>query len=324
MKQKTILHIEDDPALADLVRLTFKSFGFKGEILHVSLVEEAIALLEERERKKAPIALILSDMHLPDGKGLDMIKHIKANPAWTNTPVIILSGEGSPDIISEAYALGANCYLSKIPRAGRGLDHFRSLYQFWLESALLPEGSFVVGIKKVLCKAARLRARIAHFYIELSKSTETATEQESFWIEQAMAEGNLSGLLTFLQGLLGDEDIPQELTESYSVMQSKVEMALIRAEKANMNRPHTEDDDVFDHVLGLLEVWDEALFNKLFGVVFPMNHAVAKAFKSRAAMQLEGMANYIHAESNNPELVQRANLLKDFSDHLRKMAAPIG
>ena len=38
MKQRAILHIEDDPSLANVVKLAFESFGFNGEMLHVTLV----------------------------------------------------------------------------------------------------------------------------------------------------------------------------------------------------------------------------------------------------------------------------------------------
>ena len=92
MSQQAILHIEDDPSLANVVKLSFESFGFKGEILHATSVEEACCLLAERESKKLPVDLIISDMQLPDGKGLDLLQCIKASPTWHKTPVIILSG----------------------------------------------------------------------------------------------------------------------------------------------------------------------------------------------------------------------------------------
>ena len=166
--RKTVLHIEDDPCLANLVKLTFENFGFTGEFLQATGVEEAFNLLAERKQKKRSVDLILSDMHLPDGRGLDLLRNIKACPSWSKIPVIILSSDSSPNIVSEAYALGANCYLSKLPRRGRGFEHFRSLYQFWIENALVPESSFVNGIQEVLSKAISLRARTAQFYLALS------------------------------------------------------------------------------------------------------------------------------------------------------------
>jgi CheY-like chemotaxis protein len=320
MSQQAILHIEDDPSLANVVKLSFESFGFKGEILHATSVEEACCLLAERESKKLPVDLIISDMQLPDGKGLDLLQCIKASPTWHKTPVIILSGECSPDIISEAYALGANCYLSKFPRKGKVLNHFRSLYQFWIENALIPKTSFVAGIQKVLCNAVRLRARTAQFYIEMSKSAVTATEQESFWLERAMVEGNLSSLLVFLQGLISDNDVPLELSERFSNMQINVEMALVRAEQVNMNRSHAVSFESSNSVLELVEAWDEDIFAELFGIIFPLNQSVSEALRSRGSNQLKEIANYVLTESEDSELVKRAEFLHEIAARLGGMS----
>jgi two-component system response regulator len=314
ISQKTILHIEDETSLANLVKSTFEHFGFKGEILHVASVEKALNLLAERERMKAPVDLFLLDMHLPDGKGLDILQYIKSNPTWLKTPVIILSGECSQDIINEAYALGANCYLSKLPKQGGGLDHIRSLYQFWIERALVPENSFVSGKEEVLYKAIQFRARIAKLFIELSKSEITDSKQQSFWLERAIVEGNLSSLLIFCQGLIRDIHIPIELSERLAKMQSRFEMALLRAEQVQTNNlSDTEKLGVYSSILGMLEALDEELVAEAFDALIPLNKTVSEALKLRAAKQLEEIANYFLTVSDDPALVQRASLLKECS-----------
>ncbi len=105
----TILHVEDDPSLAKLVRVAFQSLGFHGNMLTADRVENALALLAERARHHQPVDLILSDMQLPDGTGLDVVREVRADPYWHLTPVLVLSGEIAPGVVNEAYALGANC-----------------------------------------------------------------------------------------------------------------------------------------------------------------------------------------------------------------------
>jgi hypothetical protein len=61
-KEFTILHVEDDPILATLVRTAFGSFGFRGSMITAGRVDVAIALLDERERNREPVNLILTDM----------------------------------------------------------------------------------------------------------------------------------------------------------------------------------------------------------------------------------------------------------------------
>jgi CheY-like chemotaxis protein len=323
ISQKTILHIEDEISLANLVKTTFEHFGFKGEILHVTSVEKALNLLAERERMKSPVDLILSDMHLPDGRGLDLLQHIKSNPTWLKTPVIILSGECSQNIINEAYALGANCYLSKLPKQG-GLDHIRSLYQFWIERALVPDNSSVSDKEVVLYKSIQFRARIAKLFIELSKSDITDSKQQSFWLERAIVEGNLSSLLIFCQGLIKDIHIPIELTERLSKMQSRFEMALLRAEQVQKNNlSDAEKLGVYSSILAVLETLDEELVVEAFDALIPLNKTVSEALKLRTAKQLEEIANYFLTVSDDPALVQRANLLQKCSGQLEQLSISI-
>ena len=316
MKQRAILHIEDDPSLANVVKLSFESFGFKGEMLHVTLVEDALNLLKEREQKGLPIDLIISDMQLPDGQGFDLLQHIKASSTWQKTPVIILSADCSPGIISEAYALGANCYLNKFPRKGKVLENFRSMYQFWLEAALLPKSSFGNSMQRILNNAIRLRARTSQFYIRLSKYAATGPEQESFWLERALVEGNLSSLISFFVGLIDDNEISAGLSERLSKMQVGVEMALVRAEHIAGKLSHYEKHDIHCAVLGLVEAWDEELLAELLTISFPLNPSISESIRSRASMQIHELANHVKTKSDDDGLLQRAEVLHDFSQRL--------
>ncbi len=321
MANKVILHIEDDASLANLVELTFKSFGFVGEILHVTLVEDAITLLSERELKKLPVNLILSDMHLPDGQGLDFLKHLKSSPIWSKTPVIILSGDNSQEKISEAYALGANCYFSKFPTEGRVVEHLHSLYHFWMQKTIIPQPLFSGGIKEAFCKANKLRARTAQFYIDLSKVSVAGPGQELFWLERAMTEGNLSNLLVFFEDLVNDENVPLDLSERMLIMQAKVEQALFRAEQAIKKLSIDEEFEINCSILGLIESWDEEVFVELFKLMFPMNPPALVALISRGAHQVKAIANYVINESDKNELIHRAQLIHEFSDRLERMSA---
>ena len=319
MSNKVVLHIEDDESLANLVRLTFESFGFVGEILRVSFVQDAINLLTEREYQKLPVDLILSDMHLPDGGGLDFLQHLKSNPTWSKTPVIILSGDNSQELVSEAYSLGANCYLSKSPKTGRVIEHYQSLYNFWMQNTLMPNLIFCGGIKETLLRASKLRNLAARIYIDLSKVSPTGSEQELFWLERAMTEGNLSNLLLFFENTVNDEDAPIDLNGRLSIMQGKVEQALFRAEKAINKLSAGEDIDVNCPIFGMLESWDETLVAELFETIFSKNPSVSLALRSHGANQVKMIANYIIKVSDKKELIHRAKLMREFSQRLDRL-----
>lgn len=316
MRQRAILHIEDNPSLANVVKLSFESFGFEGEMLHAALVQDALDLLKERELKGLSLDLIISDMELPDGQGVDVLQYIKSNPAWHKTPVVILSGDCTPGTISEAYALGANCYLSKFPMRGKAIDNFRSIYHFWLEKALLPESSFVNGIQKVLNTAVRLRARTSQLYVRLSKESATDAELESFWLERALVEGNLSSLISFFFAYIDDDKISAELTERLSIMQVNVEAALVKAEHIVGTLSQHEKNDIHCALLGLVEAWDEELLAEVHKVSFPLKPSISESITTRCASQINELAAYVKNKSDDHKMLLRAEGLYIFSQRL--------
>jgi CheY-like chemotaxis protein len=56
--------------------------------------------------------VILLDIMLPDGSGLDICQALRADPRWASIPVIIISAH-APPMTAEATAAGANGYLAK-------------------------------------------------------------------------------------------------------------------------------------------------------------------------------------------------------------------
>lgn len=59
--------------------------------------------------------VILQDLVMPGVDGLTMVKFFRANPRTKNVPMIVLSSREEPDIKSQAFSLGANDYIVKLP-----------------------------------------------------------------------------------------------------------------------------------------------------------------------------------------------------------------
>jgi signal transduction histidine kinase/DNA-binding response OmpR family regulator len=57
--------------------------------------------------------LILLDLNLPDIPGEELLRRLKADPATSATPVIIISGETSDERIGNLMGVGASAYLTK-------------------------------------------------------------------------------------------------------------------------------------------------------------------------------------------------------------------
>src|SRR3954452_2920951 len=59
--------------------------------------------------------VILQDLVMPGIDGLTLVSQFRANPATKETPIIVLSTNENPQVKGQAFALGANDYLVKLP-----------------------------------------------------------------------------------------------------------------------------------------------------------------------------------------------------------------
>src|SRR5262249_20643501 len=60
-------------------------------------------------------SVILQDLVMPSMDGLDLVRLFRANPATSEIPIIVLSAEEDSEVKSQAFAVGANDYLVKLP-----------------------------------------------------------------------------------------------------------------------------------------------------------------------------------------------------------------
>src|SRR5215472_15961336 len=72
-------------------------------------------------REAIPIAnqikptVILQDLVMPGIDGLTLVSQFRANPSTRDTPIIVLSTNENPQVKGQAFAMGANDYLVKLP-----------------------------------------------------------------------------------------------------------------------------------------------------------------------------------------------------------------
>lgn len=101
---KHVLVVDDEADIRELVVLTLMRMGVEADT--ASTCAEAYARLQERSYD-----LCLTDMRLPDGEGLEVLKHIAEKHG--NTPVAVITAYGSTDNAVAALKAGAFDYLSK-------------------------------------------------------------------------------------------------------------------------------------------------------------------------------------------------------------------
>jgi chemotaxis family two-component system response regulator Rcp1 len=83
--------------------------------------------------------LILLDLNLPKVSGREVLAQIKADDNLKLIPTVILTMSGAPDDVFDCYKLQANSYLCK-PVGFEAFDKLiKSINEFWLANAVLPE-----------------------------------------------------------------------------------------------------------------------------------------------------------------------------------------
>jgi two-component system, NtrC family, response regulator PilR len=98
------LVIDDETDIRELLVLTLERMGIA--TYGASNLDDAKFMLSQRQ-----YALCLTDMRLPDGNGLDLVKHI--NALYPGLPVAVITAYGSADNAVSALKAGAFDYLSK-------------------------------------------------------------------------------------------------------------------------------------------------------------------------------------------------------------------
>ncbi len=99
-----ILLVEDKESLRRVLRLTLENAGY-------TVAEAADARVAAQEITRAPFRLVLTDLRMPHGSGLDVLRAAKA--ADPDVPVVVMTAYGSIDEAVQAMKDGAHDFLQK-------------------------------------------------------------------------------------------------------------------------------------------------------------------------------------------------------------------
>ncbi len=136
-----VLLVEDSPGDVRLTLEAFRAVNPPVEIFVATDGVEAMAfLLREGEHAKAPRPdLTLLDLNLPRMDGREVLRRIKADDRLKTIPTVILTTSDADIDIARSYELQANCYLTKPVQLEAFESLVRSINDFWLTTARLPQ-----------------------------------------------------------------------------------------------------------------------------------------------------------------------------------------
>ena len=104
MSSPRILVVDDEADLRELLEITLLKMGL--DVDSAATVREARTLLGQK-----PYALVLTDMRLPDGLGMELVREVAAS--HKSTPIAVITAYGSAENAVVALKAGAFDYVSK-------------------------------------------------------------------------------------------------------------------------------------------------------------------------------------------------------------------
>jgi len=104
-----VLIVDDSNAMRSVVRKVIQLSGFRMDNCYeAGNGKQALEVLSSEW-----VDVILSDIHMPEMDGFELLKEVHQHDIFKNIPVIMISTEGSMERVNEAYTLGAKGFIKK-------------------------------------------------------------------------------------------------------------------------------------------------------------------------------------------------------------------
>ena len=99
---KTVLTIDDSRTMRDMLNMALSGAGFT--VVQAVDGQDGLTRLAQQ-----PVDVIITDINMPKLDGYGVIRAVRSDPAYNNTPILVLSTEAeqeSKDIAKDAGATG--------------------------------------------------------------------------------------------------------------------------------------------------------------------------------------------------------------------------
>ncbi|MFC7019825.1 MULTISPECIES: response regulator [Haloarcula] len=130
----SILHVDDDPDLLDLVKLQLEREG-NGVECAVRTESSPRAALDLLRDEETALDCVISDYNMPEMNGIEFLRAVRES--HPELPVLLFSGAETGDIAAEIVEVGLTDYLRK----GYGLDQYTMLIRR-VSHAVESDGAF--------------------------------------------------------------------------------------------------------------------------------------------------------------------------------------
>lgn len=112
-----ILVVDDMASIRDLVKNQLKAMGYL-DVKEAEDGAQAWNLIETQWAQARPFDLVISDWNMPNLKGLDLLKKVRAHEGMKTLPFVLLTSEAEREQVTEAVMSGVSQYIIK-PFSGK-------------------------------------------------------------------------------------------------------------------------------------------------------------------------------------------------------------
>lgn len=103
---KRVLIVDDEPNIVTSLEFLMKRAGFAVSTANTG--RGALASLEA-----TPPDLVILDVMMPDLDGYEICRQVRAEPAWRDTKIVMLTARGRDAERERGLAVGADAYVTK-------------------------------------------------------------------------------------------------------------------------------------------------------------------------------------------------------------------
>lgn len=179
MELKTVLIIDDEEALRKLLSRIVSLEGY--DVQQAETLKEGLDVLKRKE-----VAVLLCDVKLPDGNGVDFVKQVKAK--YPQVEIILLTAYGNISDGVQAIKNGAFDYITKgndndkiIPLLSQAMEKATASKKNAIKAeSSSTDFSFIIGTSAVIKQTIAVARRISSSNAVVLLLGETGTGKEVF------------------------------------------------------------------------------------------------------------------------------------------------
>jgi two-component system chemotaxis response regulator CheY len=119
----TCLVVEDSPMMRQLLVFALS------RVKHLRVTEADDGVDGLRKLAAGKFDFILTDINMPIMDGLKLVKRVRSDPTHKDTPIIVITTEGSQEDRQRAMQLGANAYITKPIQAPQVIAKVKELHK---------------------------------------------------------------------------------------------------------------------------------------------------------------------------------------------------